>query len=89
MTAPAQAPEDARRQYHDSRLERLTLACTRYELQAVRRVAIYLGVIPKVATRGGKRAKSRHVGAILLRTRSLNAIVAEYERLKAAGELAD
>jgi hypothetical protein len=84
----ARTPEP-RRQFHDSRLERVTLACTGYEIKAIRGVAIQRGVIPAVATRRGRRVKARAVGAILLRTMSLQAIVEEYERLLAAGEIVE
>lgn len=82
---PAQVVHVPRGQSSAKRKERLTLPCTDYEHEAVRAVAVHRGILTPVATRHGSRVKGR--GAVLLRSMPLTEIVAEYERLKAAGEL--
>lgn len=69
------------------RTQRVSLACSGYEVEALRAVAIYRGILQPTAPMRGDR-NLRGTGGQLLRILSLQDVVTEYERLVAEGKIA-
>jgi hypothetical protein len=93
MTPPArasqvvQAPPPGRRRSPSSRVFRVTLAMSEYELYCMREIASRRGLLFRVATKDGPKPQENGTGSPLLRTMSLEDIVAEYEALRASGAI--
>lgn len=82
-----QAAPPGRRRSAASRVLRVTLAVTEYERVCMREIAARQGILRRVATRTGPKVQENGTGSQVLRTMSLEQVVAEYERLQAAGEI--
>lgn len=82
-------PPAGRRRSQASLVYRVNLPVSGYELDCLREIASRHGILRRVATREGAKPQENFTGAPLLRTMSLEAVVAEYEKLRAAGEVKD